>query len=64
MNGLPMPLASPGLSLPSLLAQEGSRSFFEAAPLLPISAGWQALLAIVVVLLLVAYVVRMYWLDA
>ncbi len=63
MNELSLPPAFPLASLPGLLAQEGSRSFFEAAPLLPISAGWQALLAIVVVLLLIAYVVRMYWLD-
>lgn len=47
----------------NLMAQAEQRIVYEAAPLVAINAGWQALLVGIIALLALSFVVWMYWRD-
>ena len=63
MNHVMNSFVTGSFDLSPLLAQTEQRIVYEAAPLLPITAGWQALLVGLVVLLAIAFVVWLYWRD-
>lgn len=46
-----------------LIAQAQQRVVYEAAPLVPINAGWQGLIVAVVALVAIGFVLWMYWRD-